>query len=463
MSHITCHCLLLHNKDNLIFVEKQPDGWHLPTVQLPVNSRWWEVDEIVSRISLKYNIKVRSLRCIPATGRLENDTDRIYELECIDDVPEDLHDHWIEINTKEQERFASKKYGLAAANLLIRKIDSKPSSPHEPWTRPGWFDRVQKFFNTSPKLADIPPSKTWIQLRAWSRSSIFKISTIPGEVFFKALPPMSHFEPSVTALVTAHCPSLVPDVLAINKDEGWIVLQGIKGSSPSNGKPTAQDIPFLELALCDLAKAQRKLAAHIDEFIQVGCPALWVDEIPTILEELTTDQSSLLVGKKDGLTPKQVTALSESLPKLRRWCQELASGPIRPSLEHGDFRCENILVETATGRPRIIDFGAASITHPFFSAINLIEHDDFTGSSEEKIVAKIKLRSAYLSVWKEEASFPKLERLYLLSRIIAPVYAAIQRFQILIPGVESKNQWASSVPYWLKLYLDELLDLDLKD
>ena len=69
-----------------------------------------------------------------------------------------------------------------------------------------------------------------------------------------------------------------------------------------------------------------------------------------------------------GLTPEQARGLERALPAYDRWCAELAASPIPDSLQHDDLHSNNVCwpgdVDDLSS-VRIIDWGDASVGHPF--------------------------------------------------------------------------------------------------
>ena len=451
------YCLILHSRNHKLLIFESAAGWCLPTVAFLKNARWWEVAALNKELFFTFGISTRVLRCIPGKAKIESSNERFYVLECVGDLEISQHpaSRWVDPCSIQSPLLFSPAHRKSVAIFLEEESKPVPLS-REPWVCLGWLAGVSAFLDTLKPLAPVAPPAEWIQLRAWSRSCIYEVPTGCGTIFFKALPIMSHYEASLTEIMSKFHPDLLPEVLGVEKNKGWLVLGRIDGAAPGGGRPGITQRESLEKALKAWGSAQRSLTEKSELLVKAGCPVLLVEEIPIAIEKILNDSPALLLEQDLGLSETDRRELIAALPKLRMWCRELSNGLIRPSLEHGDFRAENILIEFATGLPKIIDFGAATISHPFFSAVTLVEHDEFVGSDAEITELKCLLKSAYLSVWQDLAPRHQLERTYELACWVGPCAAAVQRYNILLPGVEDKGQWASSVPYWLKLLLEKL-------
>ena len=94
-----------------------------------------------------------------------------------------------------------------------------------PWNRPGWLDRVQIWINSQLlKLGyKITSPVRQSHVRPWS--TVLDVPTDRGTLFFKASGDDPPFEPSITEAISSWFPENMPEVLAADHEQGWMLLK----------------------------------------------------------------------------------------------------------------------------------------------------------------------------------------------------------------------------------------------
>jgi len=174
------------------------------------------------------------------------------------------------------------------------------------WARPGWHAQAEAWAGCRLR-----------QVRVWPLSAVLE-----GDgVFFKAVFRHFHHEPAITQALARESPGLVPDVVRIDEERGWMLMR------PLHGEPGREHSP---------GPAFRTL-----EELQ----AAWRDR---------TDEL-LALGAQD----RRLHVLAEQVPEFADLLRELGDAE---ALGHGDFHGDNVVI--ANGRATIYDWSDACVAHP---------------------------------------------------------------------------------------------------
>jgi Phosphotransferase enzyme family len=142
-------------------------------------------------------------------------------------------------------------------------------------------------------------------------------------------------------------------------------------------------------ALPRYAELQHGEAAHAQEHLARGVPDLRLATLPARYEELV--QLDLPLERDE------IRQLRDFAPRFTELCDELAAYGVPETIQHDDLHHANLYARG--GRVRVLDWGDASISHPFASLVvtfrfleertKLTPADPWFG----------RLRDAYLEPW----------------------------------------------------------------
>ncbi|OLZ74632.1 phosphotransferase [Streptomyces sp. IMTB 2501] len=227
-----------------------------------------------------------------------------------------------------------------------------------PWERESWRDAALDW--VADRLAarglrmggDLA-----VRLRPWS-----VLVRVPVEgrdaVWFKANPPASAFEGSLTAALARWVPGHVLEPLAVDAERAWVLL-------PDGGelfRSVLSRAPVEPRAWEDLlrqyASMQRAVSPHAREIEQLGVPSARTLDLPAAFGRLLTGNTALRAEAR--------ARLERLRPRLEDWSAELASAGIEDSLDHADLH-DGQLFHPAPGRFTFFDWGDAAVSHPFCS------------------------------------------------------------------------------------------------
>lgn len=93
------------------------------------------------------------------------------------------------------------------------------------WMRPGWFASATAWIDEQLARLGYVRTAPIEQLVAKSWSTVLRVSTTQGNLYFKAPAPAFAFEPALTMLLTQLVPAQVPPVLMIDGQRHWMLLR----------------------------------------------------------------------------------------------------------------------------------------------------------------------------------------------------------------------------------------------
>lgn len=224
----------------------------------------------------------------------------------------------------------------------------------EPWTSAEWLTEAKAWIRGHGEpTAEIEQ----IHVRPWS--TVLRVPTADGDLYFKAVAPVHAFEPALTALLAELQPGRVPDVLATDVERGWMLMRD-GGTRIRELVQSAADLHHWEASLSEYARLQIETASHAEAMLAIGVPDERLSLLPRHLEEL-------LALHPPGLTADEERRLAEALPRIEAMCRELAGLGIGETIQHDDLHDGNVFVRE--DGYRIFDWGDSAVMHPFASLV----------------------------------------------------------------------------------------------
>jgi hypothetical protein len=293
------------------------------------------------------------------------------------------------------------------------------------WTSGAFLDEVRAWVAVQLASHGIRLTGDWEQphIRVWS--STIRFETTEGRVWFKVNGSGTAYEVSLLALLGELSPGLAPEVLAHDSTRAWSlsrdagpVLRSIVGPEEVWGH-------WQEL-LPRYGQKQLDLAAQRSRFVATGTPDRSPKQLTVEYARLVSDLAAKPT-KEGGLTREEVVALERLLPRYEEWCAELMASTIPDTLQHDDLHSNNVCWPGALddlSAVRIIDWGDASIGHPFgtmLATLNSIAfharllNGDRGGITDPRV---LRVRDAYLEPFTGLGSRQELLRWVALARNI---------------------------------------------
>jgi hypothetical protein len=219
--------------------------------------------------------------------------------------------------------------------------------------------------------------------RPWS--TVLRVPLAGRVVWFKACSPVQAFEPRLTAELFARWPDRVAEVLGHEERRAWLLLADAGTPIRVFGNP-----PEVWLAaLPPYAELQRGEAAHTQEHLAHGVPDLRVATLPARYEEL--------LQRDLPLESHEIDRLRAFTPRFTELCGELTAYDLPDTVQHDDLHHANIYAQGE--RLRLLDWGDASISHPFASLVVTFRFLDEINKLPPGDPWFARLRDAYLEPW----------------------------------------------------------------
>ena len=278
-----------------------------------------------------------------------------------------------------------------------------------PWEEPGWFRAADRWLRE--RMTDIgrPVTGRVEQRRSWELSSLLRAPTATGPVWLKASAGSSLFtdEGAVMALLADWFPEQVPAPLAWDGARHLVLLDEFSSRLGHDASVETQEQVLIDFARLQAATAERLNALQAVGLADRG-PARLAEQAAAWLSDLDATAQLPGLDPQTWLTVEESATLQAALPRLVALCQELAAGPVPPTLLHGDLHMNN--VAAGHQRPLLFDWTDACIGHPFFDLITVLHGPipDVATHRTPLDETRTRLRDAYLSAWADHASPARL-------------------------------------------------------
>jgi Phosphotransferase enzyme family len=219
--------------------------------------------------------------------------------------------------------------------------------------------------------------------RPWA--TVLRVPLADGSAWFKACAPVQAFEPLLAAKLYVQWPDRVGEVLGYDAEQSWLLLADAGAPIGVYGNPPDAWL----VALPRYAELQRGEVARTPEHLSHHVPDLRVATLPARYEDLL--QHDLPIDSDE------IEQLRTFAPRFAELCGELAAHGIPETVQHDDLHAANVYAQGE--RLRILDWGDASISHPFMSLVVTFRFLEETNRLPPTDPWFARLRDAYLEPW----------------------------------------------------------------
>ena len=216
--------------------------------------------------------------------------------------------------------------------------------------------------------------------RPWA--TVLRVPLADGVAWFKACAPVQAFEPRLTTQLFERWPDRVAEVLGCDEERAWLLLADAGTPIRVFGNPPETWLVALPL----YAELQRGEAAHADDHLANGVPDLRVAQLPARYDALLQHDLPL---EED-----EIRRLREFAPRFAELCGELAGRGVPETVQHDDLHHANVYARAE--RLRVLDWGDASVSHPFASLVVTFRSLDEINELPPSDPWFARLRDAYL-------------------------------------------------------------------
>jgi hypothetical protein len=299
-----------------------------------------------------------------------------------------------------------------------------------PWARAGWHATATAWIHQTLAGLGITPRGPVEQVRTWWLSCLLRLPTSVGVVWLKAAPPIYRFEPRLTQALAAAYPGLVPPVLAIEPERGWLLMRHVDGDRLDRDPDRERYLRLWEDLLRRVARVQldaigRGGPSGVGRLLSWGCPDRRPERLAAALDPFLDELPDLLAVAAGGAAPPgarpeaapEVQRLRACAPRLREAAADLAALGIPASLCHGDLHSGNIL--RGAGGAVLLDWaGFVDVAHPF-GTLSAVFEEHPPGPARDRLV------DAYLESFTGFAARPRLRAAVGQAHLLALLDAAL--------------------------------------
>ncbi len=322
------------------------------------------------------------------------------------------------------------------------------------WQNPDWLKQATDWIQSETKRQSINITGEIEQPHVYPWSTVLRVPTNEGMLFFKATASETIYESALTQKLAGWYPHCIPELVAVDTARGWMLMRD--GGEPLRAsiRPTKDITPWTTV-ISLFSELQVGLTEHVPELLALGVPDWRLMRLPKLFSQLLTDTDSLRLDQPDGLTSDDFYRVQELAPRFAQVCDELSAYEIPETINHGDFHDGNVLVKN--GRVTLFDWGDGCVSHPFvslrtfFVSIEIaLNFEDYAPPTPEMTA----LLHLYLEPWQRFASRENLLAAYALSRCVASIVKALT-WHKTVSNIEGplREKYAYIVPELMKEFL----------
>jgi hypothetical protein len=320
-----------------------------------------------------------------------------------------------------------------------------------PWVQTTWLEKARSWIENELHRQGIKRIAPIEQphIRPWS--TVLRIPTNVGDIYFKAVVPELAYESALTQILSHEYPHCMPYVLATKRDYGWLLMSD-GGSRLRERLKTEDDIQHWQVLLPIYAELQKKSAQHLDELLELGLPDRRLAILPMKFQELLMNTEALALNRPVGLSAVEYQQLQDGVELFASLCEQLAAFGLPETLDHGDLHDGNVFIRD--GRYLLFDWGDSSAAHPFFTIRNTYESLERRFGLEKSSSWFQRLRDCYLDLWTEYVPGEKLEEAFALAQQLSPIPSALRWLPVLANMDEAtRNKYSEAIPSLLREFL----------
>ena len=315
------------------------------------------------------------------------------------------------------------------------------------WAQPDWLLKVRAWIEQHVEIAG---ELEQVHLRPWS--TVLRVPTAEGDVFFKAVWTDSIFEPALTALLARLRPGHIAEPVAVDPERGWMLSRDA-GTRLRDLIHSAADLHHWETLLPAYAELQLELAAEPERLLELGVPDRRLSRIPDLLASLLDDTEALMLDLPDGLTSEELAQMRKQVPEVEAMCRELGETRIPETIQHDDLHDGNVFVKH--GKYVFFDWGDACVSHPFHTLVTTMRGTAHRLGLDPGGEELLRMRDAYLEPFGLYAGLGTLREVFEVAYRVGTIGRTLSWYDY-VRGSHPlyRPDVADTVPYGLQRYLE---------
>ena len=320
------------------------------------------------------------------------------------------------------------------------------------WQLPGWREAASAWIDAQLTVHGLALAGPIDQphLRPWS--TVLRVPTGAGLLYFKAAAAVLGHEPALTAALARWRPDCMPEVLAADPARGWLLMRD--SGTPLRTLIRADgNLQRWHAVLPLFAQVQIELAGRLDELLALGALDRRLALLPAEYERLLADTASMLLDQPEGLSRAGYQRLLALAPRFAGECRRLTEFGLPETLHHDDFHDGNIFMRGE--RCTFTDWGESCAAHPFFTTVVMLRSAAHTLGLAAAAPEVVALRDRYLEPWEAMAPRATLLEAFALAQRLGMVCRALTWHRVIISLDEPfRSENAEAVPGWMEEFLD---------
>jgi len=257
---------------------------------------------------------------------------------------------------------------------------------HPVWQDPQWLEGAHAWIDARLAELDLARTGDIAQPHVYEWSTVMRVPTAAGDVWFKANHDPLRHEAALVDLLSRRRPDVVPPLLAREPERGWMLMSHA-GDQLRTVVPAERSLERWRDALTAYARVQLAAVDDVDELLALGVPDMRLATLPEKFERLLVEIDA---------EPR----FHASVPRVAELCDALAAFGIPDTIQHDDLHDGQVFVNE--GRNLVLDWGDACVTHPFLTLSVTLEGVIAWGLDDvENSVDTTPFRDAYLAPFVE--------------------------------------------------------------
>jgi hypothetical protein len=275
---------------------------------------------------------------------------------------------------------------MCATSVGPGKIVSMADITSPSWQDPHWLETAHVWIEAQLAGIGLARAGEIEQPHVYPWSTVLKIPTSSGAVWFKANSDSLRHEAGLVNLLASRRPDCIPPLLASDVETGWMLMSDA-GEQLRSVIPRERSLDRWLEVLRLSAEVQLDLSDAVEELLALGVPDMRLATLPQNYEQLM-DQ----IGAEQRF--RDAAAWVDDL------CSRLAAYGIPETIQHDDLHDGQVFVRD--GRTLMLDWGDGCVSHPFFTLSVSLEGviawglDDVENSADTR-----PFRDAYLAPYRQ--------------------------------------------------------------
>jgi hypothetical protein len=286
---------------------------------------------------------------------------------------------------------------------------------------------------------------SYLRARPWAE--IWRLDAASGRWWLKVNAAGTAYEARLLPVLAQTGSPLVPETVC-HPTEPWCLVADAGRSAREALQDAEPDtrIGFWARVMAEYAELQR--SAEPAALHSIGVPDLSASALLDRFDEIVTDEPWFTAEVAPELSPPDRERIRACRSRLAEAVARLADA--RPAtIQHDDLHDANVFGEA--GAVRIIDWGDASLAHPFGTlliTLDVLAHQLGCSRDDRRLSP---VRDAYLQAWRTggESAFELHRELDLAVRTGALARAAAWRRALGSPEAGQELDFADAVAHWM--------------